>query len=117
METFFVWKLIQHYIPADYMPPFLVILAALVALEQWLSSTNRIKANSTLQLIVNIAKAILAKGGQNGQGNGVVTAAPQGSGTGPGLAPGKVSGGVSASGVGVVNRTVYEPPTRDGREG
>jgi hypothetical protein len=53
----------------------------------------------------------------NGQGNCGPVAAPQGSGTGPGLAPGKVSGGVSASGVGVVNRTVYEPPTRDGREG
>jgi hypothetical protein len=58
------WALFQalnHFIPAAYMPLILIILSAFLAFEQWLASTKRIKANSTLQLIVGFVQYFLGK--------------------------------------------------------
>jgi hypothetical protein len=43
------------------MAPLLVILSAFLAFEQWLASTKRIKANSTLQLIVGFVQYFVGK--------------------------------------------------------
>jgi len=67
MESFILFQAISHYIPQEYFPPIVLLLGALVAFEQWLASTNRIKANSTLQMIVNLAQAVLAKMKEKGK--------------------------------------------------
>jgi hypothetical protein len=61
MENFIIWKVIEHFIPAAYFPPIITLLSAFIALEQWLAATNRIKANSTLQLVVQLVTVILGK--------------------------------------------------------
>jgi len=61
MTDFIVWQVIAHYIPQEYFIPISIFLGALLAFEQWLASTNRIKANSTFQALTELAKYILGK--------------------------------------------------------
>ena len=61
MENFILWQIFQHFVPAPYYPPIIIGLSALIALEQWLAATDKVKANSTLQAVVNIATALLGK--------------------------------------------------------
>ena len=56
-----LFQVLNHYIPQGYMAPLLVILSAFLAFEQWLASTKRIKANSTLQLIVGFVQYFVGK--------------------------------------------------------
>lgn len=56
-----IFQLIQHYIPAEYMAPLILILGFIVAFEQWLARTNRIKANSTLDMIIGILSGIICQ--------------------------------------------------------
>ena len=53
--------IVNAAIPQEYMPLVIILLVALLGIEQWLASTKRIKANSTLQLIVNVVTKILKK--------------------------------------------------------
>ena len=56
-----ITSIISGIIPPAYMPLVIIILVAWVGIEQWLASTKRVTANSTLQLITNIAKKIINK--------------------------------------------------------
>jgi hypothetical protein len=56
-----ITSIVSSVIPAEYMPLVLIILVAWVGIEQWLASTKRVTANSTLQLITNVAKKIINK--------------------------------------------------------
>ena len=78
--------IVYRVIPAEWLPLILVILAALVGVEQWLASTKRIQANSTLQLIVGVAKKIINKGGASGTGT-TGTGQKDGGDTGPSVSP------------------------------
>ena len=52
---------IGSFIPAEYMPLVVLVLTALVGIEQWLAATKRIQANSTVQLITGIAMKLVGK--------------------------------------------------------
>ena len=56
-----ITSIISGIIPPTYMPLVIIILVAWVGIEQWLASTKRVQANSTVQLITNIAKRIINK--------------------------------------------------------
>lgn len=88
MLTSLASSIIGHFIPAAYIPLVTLILAFLVGLEQWLASTKRIKANSTLQLIVGIAQKFVAANPPDSPAKKAVAQAkapetPSGEATGP----------------------------------
>jgi hypothetical protein len=56
-----LFQILNHFIPTAYMPIIVIILVAFLTFEQYLASTNRIKANSTLQLIVGFVQYFLGK--------------------------------------------------------
>ncbi len=56
-----ITSIVGAVIPAQYLPVAVILLTAFLGLEQWLASTNRIQANSTLQLIVGVAQKLLVK--------------------------------------------------------
>ena len=68
MTDFIIWKVFAHYVPQDYYPPIMMVMTCLIGLEQWLASTNKIKANSTLQAIINFVQYLFdkMKGNSNG---------------------------------------------------
>ncbi len=56
-----LFQVLNHYIPQEYMAPLLVILSAFLAFEQYLAATKRIRANSTLQLIMGFVQYFIGK--------------------------------------------------------
>jgi hypothetical protein len=61
METWAIMQLVNQYVPPKYQPLFIAVLLAFVGIEQWLASTKRIKANSTLQAITDLCRTIAEK--------------------------------------------------------
>ena len=64
LETI-ITSIISSVIPPEFMPLAVIVLVAWVGIEQWLASTKRLTANSTLQLITNVAKKIINKNNPN----------------------------------------------------
>jgi len=61
MTDWLLFKALQHCLPPDFMNLLVILLSAWVAIENWLASTKRIKANSTLEVTANLAKYIIEK--------------------------------------------------------
>ena len=61
-----ITAIVSGAIPPEYMPVVIIALVAWVGLEQWLASTKRIKANSTIQFITDMATKIINKGKPTG---------------------------------------------------
>jgi hypothetical protein len=99
MTDWIVLQAINHYVPKEYMPIILIVLSFFLALEQWLASTNRIKANSTLQMIVNFVQYFIAKE----KGDGTLNLNGQSKGSGTGGNPGADSGSSQGSGAGSID--------------
>jgi hypothetical protein len=56
-----ITAVVNTVIPPDYMPLAVIVLVAWVGIEQWLTATKRVEANSTIQLVTNVAKKIIGK--------------------------------------------------------
>jgi hypothetical protein len=117
-----LFQVLNHYIPAAYMPLIVIILGAFLAFEQYLAATKRIKANSTLQLIVGFVQYFVGKEKGNGQGNVMGPGEPAQEVRpeqvrGPALDGGHTTGVIQGGRGGIVNDREPEWLTDKGRPG